>query len=186
MAWTTSLTTMKTALAFGGARPSLFEFNITGVPTGVSSFDNLNLLCLTSALPPLTVTPIERTYFGRVVKIPGDMVFGDLATTIIQTEDGSERSQIEIWMDKINGHQDNLYDYSAMGGEWGTGQLIQYSKEGKSLMTVEFVGLWPQTLTEIPLSYDTVSEIEQYDVTWAYQYYTIKGENTAITNGTQD
>ena len=39
-------------------------------------------------------------------------------------------------------------------------------------MTYEFVDIWPTTLSEIALSYDTASDIEQFDVTWSYNYYT--------------
>ena len=35
-----------------------------------------------------------------------------------------------------------------------------------------FIDCWPQTIAEIPLSYDTASDIEQFDVTWDYNYYT--------------
>ena len=172
--WTSGIDTFKTALEYGGARPSLFEFSInagTAAPAGLS---NMKLYCNVSALPPLTVTPIERQYFGRTVKIPGDMVFGDLSTTVIQTEAGTERAGIEGWMQKINSHVENKRTYDGqMGSEWAEGQLTQYDKAGDSILAVTFVGLWPTTLAEIPLSYDTMSDIEQFDVTWAYQYYTV-------------
>ncbi len=89
-----NLSTFQGALASGGARPSLFDLTVTSAPDGVSTslFDNMKYFCRVSALPPLTVTPIERQYFGRTVKIPGDMTFGDLSTTIIQTEGGNERA----------------------------------------------------------------------------------------------
>ena len=182
-AWTSSLTTFKGALQYGGARPSLFEFNITGVPADVTQFKQLKYYCTVSALPPLTVTPIERQYFGRTVKMPGDMVFGDLSTTIIQTESANERTYIETWMDLINSHLENKRSYDPdMGDEWGSAELTQYAKDGSTLMTAAFVGLWPTTVSEIALSYDTVSDIEQYDVTWAYQYYTLKGTGVAKTD----
>ena len=73
-----NLSKFKGALAGGGARPSLFDFSLSGLPTGVTGLGNINYFCQVSALPPLTVTPIEKQYFGRTVKIPGDMVFGDL------------------------------------------------------------------------------------------------------------
>ena len=170
---------LKGALAGGGARPSLFKFTVTGSPVTLT---NLEYFCQVSALPPLTVTPIEKMYYGRTVKIPGDIVFGDLTTTIYQTEKGTERFNLEDWMDQINGHVDNtsaLDDSSTanfMGKYSGTGKLIQYSKAGGAttniLSEVEFVDLWPQSVTEIALSYDTASDIEQFDVTWAYNYYT--------------
>ena len=174
MPWNTGIDTFKAALEYGGARPAFFEFAVSGT----TAITNMNLYCNVSALPPLTVTPIERQYFGRTVKIPGDMVFGDLSTTIIQTEAGEERADIEEWMQLINSHVENVRDASLgpeMGSEWSTGTLSQYDKSGTKILEVSFTGLWPTTIAEIPLSYDTMSDIEQFDVTWAYQHYNIKG-----------
>ena len=168
----------KGALKGGGARPSLFEFYVTGAPTGVD-VGNINYYCQVSALPPLTVTPIEKTYFGRTVKIPGDIIFGDLSTTIYQTEAGTERFGIEKWMDKINGHVDNKSSLenenkNFMGKYSAVGTLYQYAKDGETILSVvEFVDLWPQSVSEIALSYDTASDIEQFDCTWAYNHYTV-------------
>ena len=105
---TTALSSFKSALTYGGARPSLFEFTVTASPPTVSnSLSNVNLYCNVSALPGLTLTPIERQYFGRTVKIPGDLVFADLTTTIINTEEYNVRNEIEKWMEHINGTADN-------------------------------------------------------------------------------
>ena len=172
---------LKTALAKGGARPSLFQFEVTGAPlTTPSSLTNIKYYCQVSALPPLTLTPIEKMYFGRTVKIPGDIVFGDLTTTIYQTEEGNERFSIESWMDDINGHVDNVSSLEEettnfMGKYSGVGTLFQYAKDGTTTLSeVEFVDMWPQSVTEIALSYDTASDLEQFDVTWSYNHYEVK------------
>ena len=172
-----SLSTFQTALASGGARPSLFELEISGTPAGVSdtALANVKYFCNVSALPPLTVTPIERQYFGRTVKIPGDMVVGDLSTTIIMTEGGNERSELEIWMNEINGTISNEMNsgHNTSNGFAGTVKLHQYGKDdsGSPVHTITFVDCWPSTVGEIALSYDTASDIEQFDVTWTYNYY---------------
>ena len=182
---------LKGALAKGGARPSLFEFTVTGtLPTGVA-LGSIKYFCQVSALPPLTVTPIEKMYFGRTVKIPGDIVFGDLTTTIYQTEDGKERFNLELWMDKINGHVSNKSSLETstanfMGKYSATGTLKQYPKSGLTtaigtLSTVEFIDLWPQSVTEIALSYDTASDLEQFDVTWSYNHYNVTIGSTSYT-----
>ena len=160
----------------GGARPSLFEFTVTGTPTWVSaSLSDVNLYCTVSALPGMTLTPIERQYFGRTVKIPGDIVFADLTTTIINTEEYNVRNEIEKWMEHINSTTDN-YGQGTIGSvtNFGSGsaKLVHYRKNGKKTMTYEFHDIWPTTLSEIALSYDTASDIEQFDVTWAYNYFT--------------
>ncbi len=173
-----NLSTFQSALATGGARPSLFDLTVSDTPNGVTTtnFGNINYLCRVSALPPLTVTPIERQYFGRTVKIPGDMVFGDLSTTIIQTEGGQERAELETWMQEINHTGNNVMNanHVTSNGFAGTVQLKQYGKSGSAtaLHTIEFMDCWPSAIAEIALSYDTASDIEEFDVTWTYNYYT--------------
>ena len=185
---TAVLSNLKGALIHGGARPSLFDITVTA-PTfsPATSFTNMATHCNVSSIPPLTLTPIERQYFGRTVKIPGDMVFGDLSTTIINTENYSIKKDIEAWMDKINSTSTNK-GFSDSASGYGTVKLTQYAKAGKSLLIWTFVDCWPQTVAELPLSYDTASDIEQFDVTWAYNYYTqAKGElSTAATRAKQD
>ena len=179
-----NISKFKGALKGGGARPSLFKFTVTGSPVTLT---NLEYFCQVSALPPLTVTPIEKMYYGRTVKIPGDIVFGDLTTTIYQTEDGTERFNLESWMDKINGHVDNVSSLedettNFMGKYSGVGTLFQYAKDGTTTLSeVEFVDMWPQSVTEIALSYDTASDLEQFDVTWSYNHYDVKIGTTSYT-----
>ena len=172
----TALSTFKSALTYGGARPSLFEFTVTATPTGINaSLSDVKLYCNVSALPGLTLTPIERQYFGRTVKIPGDLVFADLTTTIINTEKYNVRNEIEAWMEHINSTVDNESQAtvgSVTNFGTGTAQLIHYQKDGSKTMTYEFVDIWPTSLSEIALSYDTASDIEQFDCTWAYNYFT--------------
>jgi len=171
-----NLSTFQSALASGGARPSLFDLEVSKVAAGVSSLNNIKFVCNVSALPPLTITPIERQYFGRVVKIPGDMTFGDLSTTIIMTEGGDERSVLEQWMDEINKTTQNKMNegHVTSNGFAGTVKLNQYGKAGSStpIHKIEFVDCWPSTIGDIALSYDTASDIEVFDVTWTYNYYT--------------
>ena len=183
-AQTTGLGSFTSALPYGGARPSLFEFQITAAPSAVdSSLSSVSLYCNVSEIPPLTLTPIERQYFGRTVKIPGDLVFADLTTTIINTEKFNVRNELEKWMEVINGTISNTGEADVNFGT-GTAKLVHYQKDGTSTMTYEFVDCWPTAISEIALSYDTASDIEQFDVTWAYNYYTMSG-GTVTTNSTQ-
>ena len=178
-----NISSFQSALAGGGARPSLFSFEVTGAPAGTSGgLKDVNFLCSVSALPGLTVTPIERQYFGRTVKIPGDMVFGDLSTTIINTENYSVRTAVENWSNKINNTAGNV-GFSDSTSAFGSVTLTQYNKTGSSLLSWTFIDAWPQTISEVALSYDTASEIETFDITWAYNYYTqAKGSATTASS----
>ena len=189
---TGQLSSFKSALQYGGARSSLFNMTVYvpgtfggSVMTGVAGLNEISTVCNVSAIPPLTVTPIEKQYFGRTVKIPGDIVYGDLTTTVMNAEDYSVRNAIEVWMDKINSHADNT-GFSNNGDWVADVDLQQFSKDGDStpLMTYSFIDCWPTTLSEIALSYDTASDIEQFDVTWAYNYYTTYSSSSKVSNGT--
>jgi hypothetical protein len=184
-AQTTGLGSFTSALQYGGARPSLFEFKISAPPTGVNAtLSDVHLYCNVTEIPPLTLTPIERQYFGRTVKIPGDLVFADLSTTIINTENYNVRNEIEKWMEQINGTISNESKTAANFGT-GTAQLVHYQKDGAATMTYQFEEIWPTAVSEIALSYDTASDIEQFDVTWAYNYYTMSGGAVTTGNPTQ-
>jgi hypothetical protein len=99
---------------------------------------------------------------------------------------GTERLGIEKWMDLINGGITNVSSLetntgrSFMGKYAATGTLTNYSKSGstKKLVAVDFLDMWPQTVSEIALSYDTASDIEQFDVTWSYNHYKVKIQST--------
>ena len=182
----TDIATFKAALPYGGARPSLFQMEVT-TATDIDAIPDFSSFCNVSAIPPLTVTPIERQYFGRTVKIPGDIVYGDLSTSIINTEDMNVKDIIESWMEKINGATTNL-GYSDSTSMYGTMTLIQYGKDGDSLLKWNFKDCWPTAIAEVALSYDTASDIEQFDVTWAYNYYTqeIGASNTVTQYADQE
>ena len=179
----TDISTFKGALKYGGARPSLFDITIATGADAPGMTDDIRTLCNVSAIPPLTVTPIERQYMGRTVKIPGDIVFGDLTTSIINTEDMDVKDIIESWMEKINGATTNV-GYSDSTSMYGSLTLTQYAKTGDSLLTWTFKDCWPQAIAEVALSYDTASDIEQFDVTWAYNYYTQESGDSAHTDTT--
>ena len=95
------------------------------------------------------------------------MVFGDLSTTFINTENYSVREALEGWANKINNTAGNV-GFSDSTSAFGSVTLTQYDKTGKSLLSWTFVDAWPQAIAEVAMSYDTASDIEKIDVTRAY------------------
>ena len=94
----------------------------------------------------------------------------------------SIRNAIETWMNHINSHADNKTSANFADTDWrSTAELTQYGKDGSPLQTYTFFDIWPMTLAEIALSYDTASDLEQFDVTWAYNYYQMSGQGGAAS-----
>ena len=158
------------------ARSSLFKFGMSGGPASTLStaFSNIEFLCRATSLPGLTITPIERQYLGRTVKIPGDMTFAELAVTLVNDTGYGLRNAFEVWMAGINSHEENKRHLgSAFGSEAAELTLTTMDTAGASHQTYKFVDAWPTTIDPIELSWDTASDIEEFGVTFAYQYYTI-------------
>ena len=77
---------------------------------------------------------------------------------------------------QVGGQQNAIFKYSAgaTGNEGG---------ESSVLRTYKFFDVFPITVGEIALSYDTTDALEEFDVTFRYQYFTI-GNSAQSSGGT--
>jgi hypothetical protein len=179
----------KSALTLGGARPSLFDVKINGPVATVPNIEALaksQYQCNTTSIPGLTVTPMEKQYFGRTVKLPGEMTFGTLSTTFINPEDYGIRKAMEAWMEYINGTENNLAG-SVLPADWyGEITIRQYTKNGDVAIDFDFIDCWPSSFDAMELSYDTTGAMEEFSVTWEYNYYTSTAQDTSTALGNQE
>ena len=159
------------------ARSSLFKFAMSGtiVTTLTGGLGDIEFLCRATSLPGLTITPIERQYLGRTVKIPGDITFAELAVTLINDTGYGLRNAFEVWMAGINSHEENKRHLGAsFGAECATLTLSTLEPKGGTVtQSYSFTNAWPTTVDPIELSWDTASDIEEFGVTFAYQYFTV-------------
>jgi T4-like virus tail tube protein gp19 len=180
------ISNFKSNLIKGGARPSLFEVDLTfpdvsfvGSPdvAGTSGVSNsgvvsqsMRFLAKASALPTSTVAPIEVPYFGRKVKFAGNRTFPEWTITIINDENFLIRKAFEAWLAAINTHRSNeqvLTNQSYMKN----GYVTQYGKDGKTLRAYGFEKVFPSEISPIELSWASENEIEEFTVTLQYDWW---------------
>ena len=156
-----------------GARPNLFEVRITDLGT-----DEFSFLGKSASIPGSTLGVIEVPYFGRAVKLAGNRTFAEWTVTVINDENFNIRQLLEGKMATINGHESNtsegtitLNDYSFRG------EVIQYARDGGTLATYKFENMFPTDISPIELDWGSNDMIEEYTVTFAYQYFTAAGTN---------
>ena len=165
------------ALKYGGASPNLFEVDIKW-PWTSTTRTNYNIK--TTFLPASISTSTTVSYLGRVFEFAGERTYPQWTCTFLNDEDFKLRNALERWSDYISGHvklgrtrvqstagRENMpldYQSSAI--------LTQFSKNGNPLKKYTFNGLYPLTLTDIPVSWDTTNAIEEFTATFEYQYYT--------------
>jgi hypothetical protein len=167
----------RSKLISDGARPNLFEVNIT-LPTagGVPSLgDKLTFMAKSAQLPGSTIGTANLYYFGREMKFPGNRTFADWTITVINDEGFEIRRAFEVWMSNISSHTTNMRntDFVNNTGYSKDGKVIQYSKSGDTLQTYDFKGMFPIDISPIELDWGTNDSIEEFSITFAYQYWTV-------------
>ena len=173
-------------LRFGGAKASLFKVDLTW-PAGVGDVggagNKSQFLIQTSTLPPSEMGTIEVPYFGRKIKLAGDRTFGEWSVTVMNDEDFLIRDNMENWMARINSHEANLRESGQSPASYKSQATItQYGKDGRTLKIYSFVGLYPSNVAEIAMDWDTIDDIERFDVTFQYDYWVVGGQNGAANN----
>ena len=160
------------AMQFDGQRPNLFEIEITGTGNN-ADFKDLNLFAKGGSIPGATLGTIIVPYFGREVKFAGNRTFPEWTVTVINDETFAVRSQFEEWMNKINDHATNRRNAGSESGNYvGLGKVTQWGKDGTTkTVTYNFHNMFPTDISEITLDWGDNDTIEEYTITFAYDFW---------------
>lgn len=173
-----------------GARPNLFECTINfptgGVPAVQNSSIPYTFKARAAQLPGSTVNAIPVNYFGRELKFAGNRTFPEWTVTIINDESFNIRNSFETWLNAINSHAGNLRAAGFRTGDGGyqrDGYIKQYAKSGKIIKKYKFIGMFPIDVSPIEMDWGANDAIEEFAVTFAYQWWesdTTDGQSTDV------
>lgn len=191
MARLKTISQFKSALSGGGARPNLFEVELTTFPTGITwDADKFKYLCKAAALPGSNVSSIDVPFRGRTFKVAGDRTIDAWTVTIINDEDFKLRRAFESWTELIAKLDNNLgatspnaYMSNATVYQLGRGATINSTTnagaDSSILAAYKFVDIFPTSVSPIDLSYDSGDTIEEFTVEFQVQSYEIISSATA-------
>ena len=95
-----TISQFKSQLIGGGARPNLFEVELTTLPAGIAwPADNFRYMCKAAQLPASVIANIDIPFRGRIFKVAGDRTIEPWSITIINDEDFRIRKAMEEWVD---------------------------------------------------------------------------------------
>tara|TARA_Y100000593_G_C4185994_1_gene274419 strand:- start:162 stop:752 length:591 start_codon:yes stop_codon:yes gene_type:complete len=185
-----TISQFKSALIGGGARPNLFEVELTTLPAGIEwDADIFRYMCKAAALPAQNIAAIEIPFRGRQFKVAGDRTIDTWTVSIINDEDFRIRNAFEEWTQLIARLSNNIgatdpsaYMTNAKVYQLGRGSTAS-SKNSTGdnnavLKEYEFVDIFPTTVGDIALSYDTGDTIEEFDVEFQVQSYNLVASGT--------
>ena len=165
-----------------GARPTLFAAYINW-PQGVPALGanvRAPFLIKATSVPAMTLGKIEVPFMGRKINIAGDRTFADWTTTVINDEEYLVRARVEAWNNAINGVRSNAPAFDQPLAYRATANVIQFNQRGVPVRTYKFENIWPMEVATIDLSWESNDTIEEFEVTWAYDYFTAAGPTGEI------
>ena len=114
-------------------------------------------------------------YFGRRIKVAGTRNYENWTATVINDEDFVIRNSLERWIANINDPVENIRNSAASivdGGYGVDASVVQYGKRGDKIKEYEFYGMFPIDISPIEVSWAANDQIEEFSVTFAFQYWT--------------
>ena len=162
----------KSRLRGGGARPNQFKVTLPfpGYASVGGETSDLAFLCRATAIPGQTVGPIAIPFRGRQLQIAGDRTFEPWAITVMNDTDFKLYRAFERWMNGINNMTDN--EGIANPADYQVDAFVdQLDRNGNTLKSYTYRGLFPVTLDSIALNYNTNDTIEEFGVSFQFQYF---------------
>ncbi len=205
MAITKTLSDFKSRLAGGGARNNLFEVTLPAFPGAAEEFwgegenesnTKFAFMCKAAQLPASTIASIPVPFRGRELKVAGDRTFDPWTVTIINDEDFGLRTSFEQWMNKLSKLNDatgvtnpTSYMTNAYVKQLGRGaeKFATTNDGGQSsvLRSYKFYDIFPTSISAIDLSYDSTNTIEEFQVEFQVQYFTVGESEESATSDDQ-
>ena len=177
-----------------GSRPNLFKVTVT--PPRSTGYDvtSFEYLCRSGSLPSASVGTIDIPMNGgRRLKMGGDRTFTEWTSTVLNDENFKLRSVMEKWQNDIvktnyeitaslgnrsaaiGGQGDAAASTASatVGGLYGTVEIFQLKEDGSANKggSYRLVNCWPSDISQIDLSYDTTDAVEDFTVTWTYDFF---------------
>ena len=176
----------KSKLIGGGARPNLFEVELTTLPASVQGWDadTFKFMCKAANMPAQNIASIDVPFRGRTFKVAGDRTIDPWTITVINDEDFRLRRAFEEWSEQIAKLDNNLgttdpgaYMVNAKVYQLGRGSAASSKDNAGSsnvvLAEYQFVDIFPTNVAQIDLSYDSTDTIEEFTVEFQVQSFNI-------------
>ena len=162
----------KSKLKGGGARANQFRvvMPFPGFAALGGETENMSFLCQASSLPGMTVEQVAVPFRGRSLYVAGDRTFETWTTTVLNDTDFKIRNAYERWLNGINNMSDN--EGLVNPADYQVDAFVdQLDRAGQVIKSYTFRGMWPLTIGQIDLGYDTNDAVEEFVATHRYQYF---------------
>ena len=167
-----NISDFKAKLAGGGARNNQFKITMPfpGYAQVGGEIEDLAFLCRGSSIPDMTIASINVPFRGRNIKIAGDRTIAEWSVTVYNDTNFKLRNAFERWQNGINNMSDNEGLTNPV--DYQVDAFVDHlDRNGNTVKSYTLRGAFPTIVGAIELTYDEATAIEQFDVTFQYQYF---------------
>ena len=174
MAFQKSIQDFKSVLQGGGVRPTMFQVEMV-FPSAVTADANQatnegTFLIKAANIPPAIVGQIGVPFRGRDLKVTGDRVFEDWTVRVVNDTTFRLRNAFEKWSEVCQ-NMNYVLGANTLNEYFSNAIVRQLDRDGQQLRAYRFEGIWPTEVAAIDLSFDSKDQVEEYQVTFAVQYW---------------
>lgn len=164
----------KAQMKQGGARVNQFKCIVTP-PTGIvagatAAGSKIEFMAKSASLPEATVAPIEIMYRGRPVNFAGERTFSPWTITLYNDNDFIVRDAFEAWVNEIS-RAESTNGVLAPSSYQVDLEVYQLDRNDVQLKKYIFRDAFPTTVGDIQLSWDANNQIQEYPVTFVYNFW---------------
>ena len=154
----------KANLVGAGPRNNRFEVYIP------RAGNKIQFLCKSASLPGQQIEAQEIKYKGLTIKLAGDRTFENWTVGVYNDTEFSVRNGIEAWMQDIIPLDSSVgpvgFDYMV-----DRATVSQLGRDDSVIATYEFFNMWPVNLNAIELDSTAGSELEEFEIEFAYSHF---------------
>ena len=179
-----SIEDFKSALSYGGIRPTMYEVSfslpeslVNNTDAQVSDIRTFTMLAKAAQVPGEILTTVTVGLpAGGALKLPGSRIYDPWTCTLITDGHMRLRTLFELWGDRIISRNASLreLDETAYLSEV---DIVQLDRMSNPLRKYTLHYAYPTSIAPMQLSYDAVDMISEYTLQWNYHYYTAQSAN---------
>lgn len=147
------------------ARSNLFEVQVNRL-----NGQKMKFHVKAAQIPGSNIQPIIVPYMGRQIKIPGDREYEDWTVEVMVDNSFQLRNDLYAWHEEINSTVSNIGP-GAVNGVKSDATVKALGKNGSTLVTYRFIGLFPTQVAAMDYNKDNNNTIANLSVTFAFDWH---------------
>ena len=166
---TNSVNSFVNALKGGGARANQFRVSFPALDgsTGLMEFMGRG-----AQIPAVTMGEVTVPYRGRQVFVPGDRTYDAWTITIFNDTGFTIRGALENWQNQVQDIGSTTQASIEGMSVYRDASVLHLGRNGELLRTYRLFNCWPTTVDAIDLAFDTNDAVEEFGVTFRFNYMT--------------